>query len=462
MSKRNLIWLAILALLVAAVYRLTPMAARQDAVYRTYAPLVEVDSLIRQKFVEPVPGDRLVEGAIRGMMLKLDPYSGYIAPEELDAFRRIASGKYTGIGVMLGVRGGRLTVIAPIEQSPAVQAGVRADDVIQAIDGRSTEGLSVADVDRLLTGAPGSTVRLTVLHPSSDLTETVAIARAPISVHTVKGMRHDGAGDWDYLIEHDPDVAYIRVAAFHDNTSFEFDRALEGLVSAGAAGLILDLRFNPGGSLPAAVAVVDRFISEGTIVSTVTRDQANDRYKARAEDTIGPIPLAVLINGNSASAAEIVAGALQDHRRAVIVGTRSFGKGVVQSVVPLHGQRAAVSLTVAHYCLPNGRVIHKTPQNAHSGEWGVVPDLVVEITPSETDAITSRRNELDQVPSSPTTAPTTQNAQPGTATPPLEILMDRQLFAALQAVRARIEVPLRSDAAHTLGPEDRTGDEADD
>ena len=270
MAKRNLIWLAVITVIVLGLYWLAPLTAEQDSIYRTYAPLVEVDALVRQKFVESIEDDGLVDGAIRGMMLKLDPYSGYIAPDELPAYRRRAAGKYIGIGVSLGVRDGQLTVIAPIEQSPAVEAGIRAGDVVLAINGLSTDGMGVADADRLLAGAPGSTVELTVRHAPGGETETLRSTRAPVSMHSVKGYRRVASGTWDYLIDPDVGIAYVRVSNFHENTISEFDRALGDIRSLGVAGLVLDLRFNPGGALAASVEMVDRFVTSGVIVSTVT------------------------------------------------------------------------------------------------------------------------------------------------------------------------------------------------
>ncbi|MHC4067165.1 MAG: S41 family peptidase [Planctomycetota bacterium] len=440
MSKRNLLWLAVIAVIALGFYRLVVLASQQDSVYRTYAPLVEVDALIRQRFVEPIEDDPLVDGAIRGMMLKLDPYSGYIAPEELSAFRRRAAGKYIGIGIHLGIRDGRLTVIAPIEQSPAVAAGVQAGDVVLAIDGASTDGAGVADADHLLSGDPGSRVSVIVRHAADGQVETLHITRAPIRLHSVKGFRRAAHGHWDYLIDHEAGISYVRVSNFHENTITEFDRALEQIRSLGAAGLVLDLRFNPGGALRAAVAMVDRFVRRGLIVSTVTRHQAKDLYQARVEGTYPPVLLAVLINGSSASASEIVAGSLQDHGRAVIVGSRSFGKGVVQNVVELSEHNAAISLTVAHYRLPNGRIIHRTPRNVHTDEWGVQPDLVVEITEEQGLALLARRLEVDRGPVTPETAPADHAADPATEREP-EILLDDQLAAALAALREQLGEP---------------------
>jgi carboxyl-terminal processing protease len=289
----------------------------------------------------------------------------------------------------------------------------------------------------MLEGRPGSTVKLTIRHAAGGEVETVPVTRAPVSVRSVKGCRSDGAGGWDYLIDPQAEIAYARVTNFHENTMAEFDDVLEHLQSRGVSGLILDLRSNPGGALRATVEMVDRFIERGVIVSTVTRHQATDVYKARHEGTLPPWPMAVMINGESASASEIVAGALQDHRRAVIVGTRSFGKGVVQNVVPLTHHPAAVSLTVAHYRLPNGRIIHKTPDNTDTSDWGVLPDVVVELQPTEWQAVQQRRREVDRSLSASTTRPTT-GAEAAASLQTPTILMDAQLKAALRVVREAV------------------------
>ena len=442
MAKRNLVWLAVIVAISLGLYHLAPMAARQDSVYHTYAPLVEVDALVRQQFVESIEDDRLIDGAIRGLMLQLDPYSGYISPDELPAYRRRAAGEYFGIGVQLGSRQGQPTVIAPIEQSPALEAGVRAGDVILAVDGRTTKGMGIADVDRLLDGDPGSVVELTVRHLDDGRTEELTIARAPVSLHSVKGFAARGDGDWNYLIDPEIGIAYIRVSNFHEHTAAEFDRALERLSHLEVHGLILDLRFNPGGSLRSAVAMADRFVDQGVIVSTVTRHRAVDTYRARHENTVPPWPMAVLINGASASASEIVAGALQDHERAVVVGSRSFGKGVVQSVVFLQRHPAAVSVTVAHYRLPNGRIVHKTPRNAATDAWGVRPDVVVQIDMQQMQAIQRRRMQVDGWLGRPTSVPAHDGVQ-GSQHAPTEILLDPQLSAALRAVGERLDGSIR-------------------
>jgi carboxyl-terminal processing protease len=455
MSKRNLIWLAIIMVMAVGFYQLTTMSAQQDTVFRTYAPLIEVDALIRKNFVEPIDENHLLDGAIRGMMLKLDPYSGYIGPEELDAFRRRMSGEYTGIGVQLGVRNGELTIIAPIEESPAMQAGIKAGDVVLAINDTPVEGMGVADADRLLEGSSGSDVRLTVRHAVADHrddVEELVITRGPIRLRSIKGIQHRPDGTWEHMLPGELPIAYIRVSSFHENTMAELDECLDRIRSSGAQGLVIDLRFNPGGLMSAAISLVDRFLREGEIVSTVTRHQATvkaiDTYLAQPEGTFPALPMAVLINEHSASAAEIVAGALQDHQRAVVYGERSFGKGVIQNVVDLKGHRAAISLTVAHYRLPSGRIIHKSPANSDSGQWGVIPDVVVELDAQQELAVQDRRILADQ----PQPLPETMPSDPADlqAEPDHSILIDEQLQAAWDSVRNQIELGDQTDRPPTV------------
>jgi carboxyl-terminal processing protease len=448
MSRRNLVWLAAVVAVGAMFYCLTPMVAKQDSVYQTYAPLVEVDALVRQRFVEEVGEDDLVDGAIRGLIHQLDPYSRYVSPEEMPSFERKLSGDYIGIGIEVGMRHGQIAVIAPVEQSPAAKAGVLAGDVILAVDGESTEGYSVLQVDEMLVGSPGTTVLLTVQHRAGDEIETLEIIRGPVSIHTVKGFRRTVHADWDYMVDPVHRIGYIRVSGFRDKTTVDFDHALDALHEQGVRGLVLDLRFNAGGLLPRAVEMVDRFVRSGVIVSTVTRKEVVSRYRAQREGTFDPVELAVLINGASASASEIVAGALQDYKRATIVGTRSFGKGSIQRVFMLRERNAAVRLTEAHYELPLGRTIHRTARNAASDEWGVIPDVIFPLTEPQRQEVQRCRNLVDgalDVAPSPTTQPPRPATRPATTgsrvpTGP-EIWLDPQLEAALNVLIDRLEEP---------------------
>ena len=431
MSRRNLIWIAVILAIAVMFCRLPRMAAEPDALRRSYGPLLEVDALVRQKYVEPVTDERLLDGAIRGMMRQLDPYSGYIGPAEMESFRRSTAGHYIGIGVETGMLHGRLTIIAPIEDGPAMRAGVRAGDVILEVNGKLADELTVSDVSELLRGPAGSDVELIVRHRGDAEPERIVVTRSPVSVHVVKGFRHVGPGRWDYLIDDATGVAYVRVASFQGNTIDDFANVLDQLRGIGAKALILDLRFNAGGLISHAIKMVDRFVSEGIIVSTVTRRQAVREYYAHAEGVLENLELVVLVNGASASAAEIVAGSLQTHGRATVVGSRSFGKGVVQHVVDLRDRSAALRLTVSYYKLPDGRIIHKTPANAATDSWGIIPDVEVLLTDEEIEAVHQGRRRVDAAVSRTTTQRATD---PRSAPPPdaPTIPIDRQLAKALE------------------------------
>jgi carboxyl-terminal processing protease len=429
-----------IVIIMALFYGLTLRNAQQDSVYRTYAPLVEVDALIRHNYIGHVDPAALIDGAIRGALLELDPYSRYIAPDELEAFRRKMAAEYTGIGVEIGMRHGRLTVITPIEESPAARAGILAGDVILAIDGQSAEGMSVPDADALLAGAPGSTVTLIVRHPSEDQIQTSTITRGSISMQPVKGFRRTAAGSWDYLIDPRLRIGYIRVSSFRENTTVAFDDALSELKEAGVRGIVLDLRFNGGGYLPRAVEMADRFIPSGTIVSTV-KQKTVDRYRAKKEGTLPPVELVVLINGASASAAEIVAGALQDHGRATLVGTRSFGKGSVQQERRLRGRGASVWLTEAYYELPLGRIIHRTPDNTGTENWGVIPDIRVPLTAAQRREVQASRRAADGAGLTSQAIRPNQPLTTGPTDPPFrQIWIDPQLQTGVDLLAERLEV----------------------
>ncbi len=444
MSKHGLTWVGLFLLITTMFLKLPPMVAKQDAVFTTYSALVEVDALVRQKFVEPIHGDSLVHGAIRGMIRQLDAYSGYIAPSELPAFKRRSLGHFIGIGVEIGVRDGRLTIVAPIEGSPAAEAGILAGDQIISIAGKDVDGYSVFDVEDLLSGPLGTSVTLTVGHMSSGTrsgapkTHTITVERGDVSLTTVRGFSRKRDGTWSYFV--DPvgvdvslsamplrgrRIGYLRISNFLGTTSTDFDSALDQLLAQGASGLILDLRFNPGGMMHEAIAIVDRFVDQGVIVSTVNRRKAVQQYRATQNTPARTLPLVVLVNHASASASEIVAGSLQAHGRATVVGERTFGKGCVQHMIYLTEQRAAISLTTAYYRLPNGRIIHRTAENTDGGDWGVTPDFPVYIDDDEMHAVRDRRRNID--------TPTTPGDHDTESA--VEIYTDRQLAKAIECLQ---------------------------
>lgn len=430
MDRHGLTWLAIFAIIITMFVRLPPMVAKQDSVLSTYAPVVEVDALAKQLFVTEIADDRLVHGAIRGMLFELDPYSGYLEPSELAAFERRKDGEYCGLGTEIGMRRGEPTVIAPIEGSPAAKAGVMAGDVILAIDGEQTKGLSIFDINERLTGRAGTIVSLTLRHQGADEPRTLTIQRGPVSVRTVRGFGRRADGAWRFLMDEELRIAYVRITSFHLNTMDDFDQVLDTLERDGMRGLVLDLRFNPGGLLRQAVELVDRFVDDGIIVSTVTRRQAVHWHMAHPPGTNTDLRISVLINGGSASAAEIAAGALQDHGRAVVVGERSFGKGSVQQLIHLASLGAGVKLTVAHYRLPGGRVIHRSRENEHTSAWGVTPDVVVPLRDEEVREIQQSRRTLDLAFGERSDTEATRAGQSRAR----ELIRDRQLIEALNQV----------------------------
>ncbi len=320
--------------------------------------LTEVLDRVREEYVEPVDDRQLLESAVRGMVTSLDPHSQFLDASEYEEMLIGTSGNYSGVGIEVNLRDGKVLVVAPIEGTPADAAGIRSGDVIVAIDGVAVSGDNVTSAINRLRGRPGTRVKLTVSR--ADVPELLHfdLVRSHVQVHSVRAR----------LLE--PGIAYLRISQFSETTGADLRTALVGLRrqpgAAAVKGLVLDLRNNPGGVLDAAVEVSDDFLDAGVIVTASGRGpDANFRHEARAGDLLDGAPMVVLVNGGSASASEIVAGALQDHHRATIVGSRTFGKGSVQTVMPLsHGR--AIKLTTSRYFTPSGASINGA---------GIAPDV---------------------------------------------------------------------------------------
>ncbi len=364
-----------------------PPAPKPADAYEFFDPLVDLRAQIVKNYVEPVDEKRLLQGAIDGMLSELDPYTNYFSKDEFTAFDRSTHGQFSGIGAEMSQdpQTGQIFVVSPLEDSPALKAGIYAGDRILKISGDVVDGVTMKDLMTKLTGPPGSTLPMLVLHEGDKTPTEVVVKRAVITVQSVKGYKHDDTGGWDCLIDPEHRIAYVRITNFMENTAEEMDKLLLPLFNSpkGLRGIILDLRFDPGGLLSAAIGVSDRFLDSGVIVSTRGRNPQND-FVARAtkEFTYPNTPLVVLINEYSASASEIVAGALKDHGRAVLVGTRSFGKGSVQNLITLDGGQHALKITTAYYYLPSGRNIMR---KKGATTWGVDPDpaFVIPMTDEE-------------------------------------------------------------------------------
>lgn len=323
---------------------------------RTFA---EVLDRIKSAYVEPVDDKTLLENAIKGMLSNLDPHSAYLEPEAFQELQESTSGEFGGLGIEVGTEDGFIKVVSPIDDTPASKAGIQPGDLIVKIDGQPTKGLSMMEAVDKMRGKAGSPIVLTLVREGGQPFD-VELKRAVIKVKSVKSQLLD------------KNYGYIRITQFQVNTGEEVGKALAKLRKDNGdkklAGLVLDLRNNPGGVLQSAVEVADHFLTKGLIVYTKGRIANSElRFSADPADASEGVPLVVLINGGSASAAEIVAGALQDHKRGVLMGTDSFGKGSVQTVLPLNNDRA-LKLTTALYFTPNGRSIQAQ---------GIVPDVEV-------------------------------------------------------------------------------------
>lgn len=333
--------------------------------------LADIVARVKREYVEPVDDTQLVENAVRGMVAGLDPYSAFLDRDEYDEIRLSTSGSYPGIGVEVSAEDGGIMVLRTLEGSPAAEAGIRGGDLIVRIDDRPV-GLDVESAIDQMRGEAGSIVRLGLRRPGATDTVELSLARARVQVHSVAHA----------LLE--PGFGYLRISTFSDTTPQDVEAAVQALAaetSQPLAGLVLDLRNNPGGVLESAVQVADAFLERGVIVTAEGRaPDARFRMEATPGDLSGGARLAVLINGSSASASEILAGALQDHDRAVVVGRRSYGKGSVQTVIPLPDGRA-LKLTTSYYATPSG---------ARINDRGIEPDLRVdgaEQVPNDLDAV---------------------------------------------------------------------------
>jgi len=320
----------------------------------------EVFARIKSDYVEEVDDRTLLEYAIRGMLSGLDPHSAYLDNDSYRNLREGTSGEFGGLGIEVGLVQGAIQVIAPIDETPAERAGIRAGDIIVKIDGQTTRDMTLDDAVKVMRGKPGTAIILTLRRENVQELITLEIVRDVIRVRNVR------------LVQLDPGYVSLRIAHFGDRTPLELLRAVESAKRKNdnaLRGVVLDLRNNPGGVLGAAVSVADLFLEEGNIVYTEGRvADSNLKFDAKPSDVLNGLPMVVLVNAGSASASEIVAGALQDHQRAVVMGEPTFGKGSVQTILNMRDERTALKLTTARYYTPLGRSIQAA---------GIVPDIIV-------------------------------------------------------------------------------------
>jgi carboxyl-terminal processing protease len=367
-------------LIGAQIYIVNSHGAEGENVYEEIRVFMRVLERVRQDYVdgEKVTYQELIHAAMRGMLNTLDPHSEFMEPPKYTDLKNDTEGAFGGVGIVVGMRDNMLTVVSPMEDSPAFAAGILAGDKIVRIEGKSTEKITLPEAVKKLRGEPGSDVTITILHPGEPPKDH-KLTRSIIKVDTVK----DSNNRREFSLSEDK-IGYVRITQFGEQTTSEFRKALEKLEKQGMTGLVLDLRNNPGGLLDQAVKVCDIFLKrDQLIVSTEGRSPRTktEQYKATGRDEYPDVNLAILVNGGSASASEIVAGCLQDVGRASIIGEQTFGKGSVQSIMPLE-DGSALRLTTAKYYTPSHKVIH---------ERGITPDSVVPMTAEEEESLFYKR-----------------------------------------------------------------------
>jgi carboxyl-terminal processing protease len=396
--------------------------------------LAEIRLKLLQRYVKKLDDGQITDAAIQGIIDALkDPYCTYLAPDSLEEREKQLAGTLSGIGVQVRLIDNRLTVLTPLEDSPALNAGVRAGDVILAINGNSTKELDIPAAVKLILGAPGTAVKLKILHADGKEAE-LDIIRAKISVRPVRGFRRGADDRWEFLLDLENRIGYIQVTAFNTHTAEEMKAILKTLTDKGLKGLILDLRFCPGGLLPVALDVARMFVDKGTLITVKGQHTPEKAFVADGKSLVGEIPMIVLINGQTASAAELVAGILRDHDRALVVGTRSYGKGSVQELVRLEQGGGAILLTTAYYYLPSGRNIHKV---AGAKDWGVDPSdgYYLPMTPQQLDKMQQISREQEYLGRAPKPASKSDKVSPATIE---QDYADPQLAGALKSMTAKL------------------------
>ncbi|MDA8125265.1 MAG: S41 family peptidase [Deltaproteobacteria bacterium] len=351
-----LVLLTLLALL--GPYGDGPVFALDKNTYKNLKTFSEVLDLVEKNYVEPVGSDKLLQGAINGMMKSLDPHSAFMTAEMYKDLEIETRGSFGGLGIEITILKDVLTVVSPIEDTPAYQAGIKAGDQILKIDGKSTKDITITEAVKQLRGPKDTQVTLTIFHEGMAKPKDIVITRSVIQIRSVKSKLYDGQ------------IGYLRLSQFQERTVEDLKKALQEIAAKAAPlrGIVLDMRNNPGGLLHQAVEVSDLFLKSGGIVSTRGRSQSMESRSVAKDDGSEPTcPIIVLVNEGTASAAEIVSGALQDNGRAVILGTQTFGKASVQTIIPLE-DGSALKLTTARYYTPKGRSIQAE---------GIIPDIVV-------------------------------------------------------------------------------------
>ena len=414
-SSFKIIWIVIFVFSLNPCYLHAQKEEKPDPdlFYQDFEEFISIIKEIQNKYVDEVGLRALLMNAYKGMLAGLDPYSQFIDSKNLEELKIETEGEFDGLGIEVMIKDGFLRVLTPIVDSPAFRAGVYIGDVIIKIDGKSTKNISIREAIEMLRGETHTEVTITVIHEGESEPVDITIERAKIHLNSTRGTR---------IVDEEGKIGYIAITSFQDNTTDDLDAAVKELEKQGMESLILDLRFNPGGLLNIAVDMADKFITKGVIVSTKGRHKSQQHeYKAHRSKTYENFPLIILVNNGSASASEIVAGAVKDHKRGLLLGTKTFGKGSVQSLIPIKNKKSALKLTTAKYYTPSGTLIHGV---------GIEPDIKVELTQKEVKGLhkhLARVNAAD--------IRTKNGKEPSETNDDKEKFVDKQLSRAIDVLK---------------------------
>jgi carboxyl-terminal processing protease len=424
--KRRSLKFFIPTVLTLMIFTSPVVRSAVDQTYEEMKMLVEVLNLIKDNYVQDIDTKKLVYGGAAGMVRVLDPFSQFLEPDAHNEMRSETEGEFGGLGIRIAVRDGVLTVITPLPGTPAYKQGVLPDDRIIKIDGDTTQDIQIEQAVKKLRGAPGSKVTITIAREGEKELKDYVLTRELIKVESIK---------FKMLTD---DVGYVRLTEFQQRSAVDFDAALKALKLKGMKSLVVDLRNNPGGLLNVAVDICRLFIGGGKlIVYTEGRRQPRQEFKADSNAPYANLPMVMMVNHGSASGSEIFAGCLQDYHRAVILGSESFGKGSVQSVIPL-ADGSGLRLTTAKYYTPSGRTFHRDEK---TGKGGITPDIVIDIPRDVEVKLQSQDEEVFNKPKvSAKDAPPAKDVKPATKdgkTPDVGPAKDEVLDRAIQILKSR-------------------------
>ncbi|MBC7784545.1 MAG: S41 family peptidase [Burkholderiales bacterium] len=443
MKREQIAWLITGGALCAMALNVPGSMAQRDDDYRFVRTLVDIYRHVGTNYVESVEEKKLQQSAINGMLGSLDPHTMYVPPDKIEAFNDALDGSFRGVGIRLNqTPEGDIEVITPIDDSPAWKAGVRPGDVIIKVNGETIGGMRLEDVIPKIQGSPGTKVTLTMRRGKSEPLD-LTMTRQEFVVPMIKGFSRNEDNTWNFWVDDETKIAYLRLTQFTPDTGDKISEIVGGLLKDGLKGLVFDLRFNPGGRLEEAERIIDLFVKDGTIVTVKGRNRPEQKMVAKADGTFPDFPMVVLVNEHSASASEVVAGSLKDNNRAIVVGSRTYGKGSVQEVVPLDANAGELKITVAYWYLPSGKLVQRLKD---AKEWGVEPNVVITMNEDQQQAIAEAQLRAEYmhvtatIPTSmpATTQSTTQATTVPTTMPATTQATDTQLEKAIEVIREKV------------------------